>query len=109
MDDPGNPREVHDRRGKRALRQPLRARLHDHRQLLRRVLGRWFGEGATPSTPVWDKKVSRPPHGFVEGMDVETAIRSRRTHKAFGPQPLRREEILALLELARWAPNHHLT
>ncbi len=42
-------------------------------------------------------------------MDVETAIRTRRTHKAFGPEPLRREEILELLELARWAPNHHLT
>ena len=42
-------------------------------------------------------------------MDVETAIRTRRTHKAFGPEPLAREEILALLELARWAPNHHLT
>lgn len=42
-------------------------------------------------------------------MDVETAIRTRRTHKAFGPEPLAREEIVALLELARWAPNHHLT
>ena len=42
-------------------------------------------------------------------MDVETAIRTRRTHKAFGPEPLRREEILELLELARWAPNHNLT
>lgn len=42
-------------------------------------------------------------------MDVETAIRTRRTHKAYGPEPLGREEILALLELARWAPNHHLT
>jgi nitroreductase len=42
-------------------------------------------------------------------VDVETAIRTRRTHKAFGPEPLGREEILALLELARWAPNHHLT
>lgn len=42
-------------------------------------------------------------------MDVETAIRTRRTHKAFGPEPLAREEILALLDLARWAPNHHLT
>lgn len=42
-------------------------------------------------------------------MDVETAIRSRRTHKAFGPDPLTREEIEELLELARWAPNHHLT
>jgi nitroreductase len=42
-------------------------------------------------------------------VDVETAIRTRRTHKAFGPQPLGRDEILVLLELARWAPNHHLT
>lgn len=42
-------------------------------------------------------------------MDVDTAIRTRRTHKAFGPEPLGREEILELLDLARWAPNHHLT
>ena len=47
--------------------------------------------------------------GYVEGVDVETAIRTRRTHKAFGPEPLGREEVLELLELARWAPNHHLT
>jgi nitroreductase len=42
-------------------------------------------------------------------MDLETAIRTRRTHKAFGPEPLPRAEVEALLELARWAPNHHLT
>lgn len=42
-------------------------------------------------------------------MDVETAIRSRRTHKAFGPQPLSRQQLEPLLELAGWAPNHHLT
>ncbi|HEY6729673.1 MAG TPA: nitroreductase [Solirubrobacterales bacterium] len=42
-------------------------------------------------------------------MDVETAIRSRRTHKAFGSEPLPREQIDELLELASWAPNHHLT
>jgi nitroreductase len=42
-------------------------------------------------------------------MDVETAIRTRRTHKAFGPVALPREQIEELLELARWAPNHHLT
>jgi len=42
-------------------------------------------------------------------MDVETAIRTRRTHKAFAAEPLPREEIDELLELARWAPNHHLT
>jgi nitroreductase len=42
-------------------------------------------------------------------MDVETAIRTRRTHKAFAPEPLPREEIDDLLELASWAPNHNLT
>ncbi len=42
-------------------------------------------------------------------MDVETAIRSRRTHKAFGPEPVPREQLEQLFELASWAPNHHLT
>lgn len=42
-------------------------------------------------------------------MDVETAIRTRRTHKAFAPEPLPRGEIDDLLELASWAPNHNLT
>jgi nitroreductase len=42
-------------------------------------------------------------------MDVETAIRTRRTQKAFAPEPLAREELDQLLELAGWAPNHHLT
>jgi nitroreductase len=42
-------------------------------------------------------------------MDVEQAIRSRRTIKAFEPRPVEREMLDELLELARWAPNHHLT
>jgi len=42
-------------------------------------------------------------------MDVETAIRTRRTHKAFAPQPLGPELLGELLELANWAPNHNLT
>ena len=42
-------------------------------------------------------------------MDVETAIRTRRTHKAFGSEPLPRELLEELLGLANWAPNHHLT
>ena len=42
-------------------------------------------------------------------MDVEQAIRTRRTHKAYGPEPVDRETLEALFELARWAPNHHLT
>lgn len=42
-------------------------------------------------------------------MDVEEAIRSRRTHKAYGPQPVDRATLEELFELARWAPNHHVT
>jgi nitroreductase len=42
-------------------------------------------------------------------MDVETAVRTRRTHKAYGPDPVDRETLDALFDLARWAPNHHLT
>jgi nitroreductase len=40
---------------------------------------------------------------------IEHTIRSRRTHKAFGSEPVPRETVLELLDLARWAPNHHLT
>jgi len=36
-------------------------------------------------------------------------IRSRRTHKSFGPQPVPRETLEELFDLARWAPNHHRT
>jgi len=42
-------------------------------------------------------------------MDLEKAIRTRRTHKAFGPTPVAHETLAELFELARWAPNHHLT
>jgi nitroreductase len=42
-------------------------------------------------------------------VDVESAIRSRRTHKRFGSEPVPRPIVEELLELARWAPNHHLT
>jgi nitroreductase len=42
-------------------------------------------------------------------VDVETAIRTRRTHKAFATEPLSGEQVDELLALARWAPNHHLT
>src|SRR5437764_4202249 len=44
-----------------------------------------------------------------DAMDVEDAIRSRRTHKVFAAEPLPRGLVDELLELARWAPNHHLT
>jgi nitroreductase len=42
-------------------------------------------------------------------MELEAAIRGRRTHKAYGPEPVDRDTLAELLELARWAPNHHLT
>ena len=42
-------------------------------------------------------------------MTVEELIRSRRTHKAFDPEPVDRATLEELFELARWAPNHNLT
>jgi nitroreductase len=42
-------------------------------------------------------------------MEIEQAIRDRRTHKAFAPEPVPHELLEELFELARWAPNHHLT
>jgi nitroreductase len=42
-------------------------------------------------------------------MELEEAIRGRRTHKAYGAEPIDGPTLEALLELARWAPNHHLT
>jgi nitroreductase len=42
-------------------------------------------------------------------MELETAIRTRRTHKAYGPDPVDRATLEALFDLARWAPNHNLT
>jgi nitroreductase len=42
-------------------------------------------------------------------MDVADAIRTRRTHKAFGADPVPAPVLRELFELARWAPNHHVT
>ena len=42
-------------------------------------------------------------------MELEDAIRTRRTHKAYGPEAVDRATLEELFELARWAPNHHLT
>ena len=42
-------------------------------------------------------------------MDVEEAIRTRRTHKAYRPEPVDREQLEEILDLGRWAPNHNLT
>jgi len=42
-------------------------------------------------------------------MDVDAAVRTRRTHKAYRPEPVDAGTLDELLDLARWAPNHHLT
>jgi nitroreductase len=42
-------------------------------------------------------------------VELEAAIRGRRTHKVFGTEPVDRDTLLELFALARWAPNHHLT
>jgi nitroreductase len=45
----------------------------------------------------------------VRRVDVETAIRGRRTHKQYGPEPVSETVVRELVEIARWAPNHKLT
>jgi nitroreductase len=42
-------------------------------------------------------------------LNLEEAIRGRRTHKQFGSEPVPREVVEELLDLACWAPNHKLT
>jgi nitroreductase len=42
-------------------------------------------------------------------VELEDAIRDRRTHKAYGRDPVDRRTLEELFELARWAPNHNLT
>jgi nitroreductase len=42
-------------------------------------------------------------------LELEEAIRTRRTHKAYAPEPVDRATLDELFELARWAPNHKLT
>ncbi len=42
-------------------------------------------------------------------MELEEAIRGRRTHKVYGAEGVEPAILQELLELARWAPNHHLT
>ena len=42
-------------------------------------------------------------------MELDELIRTRRTQKAYEPGPVDRETLDELFELARWAPNHHLT
>jgi len=42
-------------------------------------------------------------------MDLEQAVRTRRTHKAYRQEPVDRRTLDDLFELARFAPNHHLT
>jgi nitroreductase len=42
-------------------------------------------------------------------VDVDNAIRTRRTHKQYGREPVDEATLRELLDLARYAPNHHLT
>ncbi len=45
----------------------------------------------------------------VRTIDVEAAIRTRRTHKAYRQDPVSHEVLDELFALASWAPNHNLT
>ncbi|MBV8258483.1 MAG: nitroreductase [Actinobacteria bacterium] len=42
-------------------------------------------------------------------MSFRELAEARRTHKEFGPDPVPRETLLELLDVARFAPTHHMT
>jgi nitroreductase len=42
-------------------------------------------------------------------VELQQAIRKRRTHKQYGSQPVDEATVRELVDLARYAPNHHLT
>jgi nitroreductase len=42
-------------------------------------------------------------------VELDEAIRTRRTTKVYGSEPVDAATIEELVELARWAPNHHVT
>lgn len=42
-------------------------------------------------------------------MDVQEAIRSRRSIFRFRPEPVEREQLTRILSSGIWAPNHHVT
>lgn len=46
---------------------------------------------------------------YVAKNDIEKAIISRRSIKKFKTDPVNIEEIIELLNVAKWAPNHKLT
>ena len=106
------------RRARRPRRRPVRAdrgplhaagarrlpRRHARRQALRRARG---GELARESLYEDDDEDA---DGREAEMELEEAIRTRRTHKAYGAEPGRpRDAATSCSSSARWAPNHHLT
>jgi nitroreductase len=42
-------------------------------------------------------------------VELEAAIRARRTHKQYAAEPVDEAVVRELAELARWAPNHQVT
>lgn len=46
---------------------------------------------------------------MLAGMEVIDAIRTRRTVKSYRPEPVPRDVLERILEVARWAPNHRQT
>src|SRR5690606_13808904 len=97
----GGPRVA--ARHRRARRAPA------HERPLARGARRRAG-GEPPGLRAEQRSRRRLARRFVASPGViDDLIRTRRTHKAFGPDPVPRDVLLELFELARWAPNHHVT
>jgi nitroreductase len=68
----------------------------------------WLASFSRVTRSTWPR-AGGPDATTLRSVDLEEAIRTRRTHKAFDPKPVPRDTLEELFDLARWAPNHHLT
>jgi nitroreductase len=64
---------------------------------------------SSASSSIWGAIGALNQVDTVRRVDVDDAIRGRRTHKQYGSQPVSEAVLRELVDLARWAPNHKLT
>ena len=72
----------------------------------------WEGAGVrsiSAERPATCSNCREPARSSLRLVSIDELIRTRRTHKAYAPEPVDRATLEELFELARWAPNHHLT
>lgn len=64
---------------------------------------------SSASSSIWGAIGALNQLDTLRRVDVDHAIRARRTHKQYGSEPVSEAVVRELVDLARWAPNHKLT